>query len=295
MSLTISVITPSFNQGRFIEATILSVLKQNIPLLDYVVVDGGSTDNTLTVLQHYRHRLRYVSEPDNGQTHAINKGLAMTQGDIIGWVNSDDIYYPGTIETILDYFNKHPDADVVYGNANMIDAKDELIAPFPVIDWNFKQLKETCFIAQPALFFRRSVVERFGLLNEKLHFCMDYEYWIRLAKGGAHFAYINQLFAGARIYPETKTASAPLQAQAEILPMLKHHLGYVPARWLLRHAYCIVRREKNMSLFDPRFVPYVMFTAVSLAFKWNPNSVISTFLQYPNAGLEIMKERTKKP
>ena len=124
----ISVVTPSLNQGHFIERTIRSVLDQGE--VEYVVVDGGSRDNTLDVLRAYADRLRWVSEADRGQGHAVNKGVRMTSGDVIGWLNSDDLYYAGALDPVREFFDAHPDVDVVYGDADHIDVEDRVVEPY---------------------------------------------------------------------------------------------------------------------------------------------------------------------
>lgn len=229
--LSLSIITPSYNQGRFIERTINSVLAQNIPSLEYIVVDGGSKDETLEILNRYSSQLRYISEADNGQADAVNKGLDLTSGEIIGWLNSDDIYYPNACKTIIDFFAAHPDVDVVYGQAYHINENDQIINQYRTEPWNFERLKRRCYISQPAVFFRRSVISRFGKLNTDLNFCLDYEYWIRLGLKGAKFVYFPKILAATRLYPETKTCGFRIQAQKESIAMLKNYFGVVPWRW----------------------------------------------------------------
>jgi len=216
MTLSISVVTPSYNQGKYIERTIQSVISQDIPNLEFIIFDNLSDDNTIEILKRYDSSLKWVSEPDGGQAHAVNKGISNTSGDVIGWLNSDDIYYPGTLKTVTDFFEAHPDVDVLYGKADHIDDEDEWIEDYPTEKWNLERLKEVCYLCQPAVFFRRRVIEKFGLLNEKLHFCLDYEYWLRLGIGGKKFEYLPQKLAGSRLYLETKTLGSPLSFHKEI-------------------------------------------------------------------------------
>lgn len=257
--MKISIITPSFNQGEFIEQTILSVLSQESTSLEYLVMDGGSQDNTIDILKRYEDRLTWISEKDNGQSHAVNKGIQQTTGDIIGWLNSDDIYYPNTIKKVSDFFLAHPEIDIVYGDANYIDRFGELMYRYPTEKWNFNRLKSVCYISQPATFFRRSVVNQYGLIAEQLNYCMDYEYWLRIANHGAKFAYLPVLFAGARVYPETKTSSGILPASIEAIDMLQDKFGFIPNEWILNYASALVKSNSNLRYPEFRFILAVWF------------------------------------
>lgn len=267
--MSIAIVTPSYNQGLFIERTLNSVLSQSIPNLQYVVMDGGSTDDTLAILNKYKKHIRFISESDRGQAHAVNKAIMMTQSDIIGWLNSDDVYFPKTLPVILAYFNAHPDVEILYGKAHHIDEKERVIEPYPTEPWNLSRLRQTCYLSQPAVFFRRNVILKYGLLNEQLHYCLDYEYWLRLALRGARFAYLEEVLAGSRLHPSTKTCSAPEKALLETMTMLKDRLGYVPTGWLLQNAISTVKQNTDFRKPELRFLMATYAASAKAAFKWN--------------------------
>jgi glycosyltransferase involved in cell wall biosynthesis len=259
----VTIITPSFNQGAFIRRTIESVMAQGVPALEHLVFDGGSTDETTEVLKSCNHAVSWISQPDRGQTHAVNKGLIAARGDIIGWLNSDDIYYPGAVMSVMNFFNRHPDVEILYGMADHIDEHDNCIEPYYNEPWDYERLKEICFICQPAVFFRRSVVERYGLLDEGLRYCMDYEYWLRVGRE-TPFYYLEQKLAGSRLYRETKTLGSAVPVHQEILAMLKKRVGTVPGRWIFGYAH-VVARESGLTRETPqenlRFVKKVALSS----------------------------------
>ena len=202
--LTFSIITPSFNQARFIARTIESVRSQSHPAMEHLVFDGGSTDGTVDILRKCGDAITWESAPDRGQSHAVNKGFARAKGDVIGWINSDDIYCPGTFEAVVAYFACHEDADVVYGDSYYIDENDNVTGEFRAGEWDYERLKEANFIRQPALFIRRSVPERFGGLNEDLHYEMDYDYWLRIGRH-LRFHHLPRFLVGMRYYDACKS------------------------------------------------------------------------------------------
>ncbi len=235
-----SIITPSYNQGKYIGKTIRSVLSQSCADFEYLVFDGGSNDETIPVLKSFNDSIRWISEPDRGQAHAVNKGLAAAQGEIIGWLNSDDIYYPDALKTVHDFFESHPEAEILYGMADHIDQNDAIIEPYYTEEWNYDRLKEICFICQPAVFFRRSITHTSGFLDEELRYCMDYEYWLRIGRK-RQFYYLPQKLAGSRLYGETKTLGSAVAVHEEILRMFKQKSGHIPDRWIYNHAHVVAR------------------------------------------------------
>jgi glycosyltransferase involved in cell wall biosynthesis len=267
--MKVSIVTPSYNQGQFIARTMRSVATQNGAEIEHVVFDGGSNDNTVAVLKALQPPVRWVSQKDKGQTDAVNQGIRATDGEIIGWLNSDDIYYPGAIAAVVAFFEANPEVDVVYGMADHIDLEDHAFESYPSQAWDFEELKQRCFICQPALFFRRRVVENLGMLDESLNFCMDYEYWLRLGKAGVRFGYLEQKLAGSRLYADNKTLGSRVKVHREINDMFKRLFGVVPDRWLFNYAHAKVEGQLDRALQPRRFVASLLWTSVRSALTWN--------------------------
>ncbi|HLZ30394.1 MAG TPA: glycosyltransferase family 2 protein [Chloroflexota bacterium] len=269
---SISIVTPSLNQGRFIERTIRSVLDQRDSALEYIVCDGGSTDDTLQIVERFAEQLTVVSEPDRGQADALNKGIRATSGEVIGWLNSDDMYLPGALCRVAEFLAARPEVDVLYGDAHLIDAEDAVVGVYYTEPWSAQRLVERCILCQPAVFFRRRVVEQYGFLDAGLQLCMDYEYWLRLAAGGARFAYVPGALAASRLHPQTKTLGARLAVHMEINSMLRERLGRVPDTWLLNHAHTLVELRRADPTKRAYWFPYaleVVMQTARLSVHWN--------------------------
>ena len=191
----ISIVTPSYNQGQFIEDAIQSVLNQNYPNLEHIIVDSGSTDGTVEILKKYPH-LRWISEPDNGQTDAINKGFHMARGDVVAWLNADDYYLPGTFEKVLYFCEKYPEVDIVYGDCCFVDFNGKFLRRKlePAFDLGML-VYYGCYIPSTATFFRRSIIDEGILLDTEYHNCMDMEYFVRLGSQGKRFFHISGCLA----------------------------------------------------------------------------------------------------
>jgi glycosyltransferase involved in cell wall biosynthesis len=280
---SITVITPSFNQGRFIRATIESVLSQGISDIEYLVFDAGSTDETISVLNSFGDSIQWVSEADNGQTDAVNKGLRVARGNIIGWLNSDDIYYPGAFNAVLEVFERHPEVDILYGEADHIDESGNVMEPYYNEEWDYERLRDVCFICQPAVFFRKSIVDEFGLLNDKLRYCMDYEYWLRIGKKKP-FYYLKEKLAGSRLYQDNKTLGSAVAVHEEIMLMFKREFPPVPDRWIFNHAHVAARegglttgtRRDKMKFFT-KLITVALWNSLRLRY-YIPRSMIRTIL-----------------
>lgn len=267
--MKVSIITPSYNQAPFIERTLKSVANQSGVEIEHVVFDGGSTDGTIQILKRYEKSVRWTSEKDKGQTHAVNKGILSTDGEIIGWLNSDDIYYSDTVSRAVRYLDSHPEIDIVYGMADHIDLEDKPFETYPTEPWNFNRLKDRCFICQPALFFRRQVVKEHGLLDESLIYCMDYEYWLRLGKSGVRFGYIPEKLAGSRMYADNKSLGQRLNVSREINDMLKKTFGRVPDSWLLNYANVLIEQDPKRTKSPHWSAVKLLLLIIYSSWLWN--------------------------
>ncbi|GAB4542651.1 MAG: hypothetical protein Fur0020_12090 [Thermodesulfovibrionia bacterium] len=219
----VSIITPSYNQGRYIEETIKSVLSQDYPKIEYIVVDGGSTDNTIEILKRY-DRIKWISEPDKGQADAINKGFKMARGDILAWLNSDDTYRIGVVKKVVDFFIENPDVAMVYGDGYEINEDGYIIKRFPDTQsfdlWKLINIWD--YILQPTVFIRRDALFKVGLLNTSLRWCLDWDLWIRLASK-FKIRYLPLEIANSRVYSSTKTSTGGLERLKEIIKVMRRY------------------------------------------------------------------------
>ena len=237
LSCQISIVTPSYNQGRFITAAVDSVLGQAYPNLEYFVVDGGSRDNTKTILEKYGKAIRWISEPDLGQADAINKGFQGTQGDILGWLNADDTYCPETLKEVAAQFENDPELMMLYGDANHVDVEGHFIEKYPTKSYCLDHLAFQCFICQPACFFRRSLLEVVGHLDPRLQYALDLDLWIRFGIAQKKnpqwkFRYLSKVLALSRMYQENKTLSKRKEVYEEIMEVVKKHFSFTPFNWV---------------------------------------------------------------
>lgn len=223
----VTIVTPSYNQGKFIESTILSVLNQTYMNIQYILVDGGSKDNTMEIVNKYKEKIDIIfHEKDKGQTDAINKGFKLADGKLVGWINSDDILYPDCVEKIVDLYKKNNDGAIYYGShLNLIDNKGELVetATLKSIDGKFYLLNKNYDVIQPGSFYSSFLVNKINYLDESLNYCMDLDLWLRLLDHGSIYAYNEKPIAAIRKWEETKTSGGGVFFLREIHRTLKKY------------------------------------------------------------------------
>ena len=245
----ISVVTPSFNQGQYLEETIVSVLDQGYPDLEYMIIDGGSSDASRPIIEKYAGRLAYwVSEKDMGQAHAINKGLRRATGDILAYLNSDDLYLPNTFRIVAKYFASHPECDIVTGDFHVIEEHSKRLYSVRYGRCVPAELNQGINrIGQHSVFWRRSVLDRVGLFDETLHYSMDFEYWFR-ALPSCTFQHICEYLASYRVYPAAKTFAFLDKQLAETASVVTRS-GLTLSPVLRRYYEWRLRIRKWMSMF----------------------------------------------
>lgn len=245
----VSIITPCLNADGFIEDTIRSVLHQDYPSIEYLVMDGGSTDHTLAILQSFEGRLRFVSEPDNGAADAINKGISLSRGRIVAWLNADDLYLPNAISTAVDALTAQAAVGSVYGEGFWIDAGGKVLGRYPTSpNCDFAALGRECCVCQPTCFMRREALEAVGFLDAALKASFDYDLWIRLAKRYA-LAYMPFPVANSRMHTGNKTLSQREVVFDESMNLLERHYGYVPPSWI--YGRLCYERDGRDQFYEP--------------------------------------------
>jgi len=250
----VSIVTPSFNQAPFLEQTLRSVLEQDYPNLEYIVIDGGSSDGSLEIIHKYADRLAYwQSQPDQGQTDAINQGFARASGEILAWLNSDDLLLPGAVSVAVRALHEHPEAAMVYGDALLINAEGKTIGKFPAAQTDYRKLRRGyVHIPQQASFFRADLWQQVAPLDVSFYFAMDYDLWVRLA-ALAPLVYVPELWAAFRLHGAGKSIAADDRCWPEMLRVHYRDGGKVLSPivfkyWLRKLASPLLmhRRKKQM-------------------------------------------------
>jgi glycosyltransferase involved in cell wall biosynthesis len=253
--MLVSIITPSYNQAIFLEATIRSVLEQDYSPIEYIIADGGSTDGSLEIIQRYASHLGWwVSERDKGQTDALNQGFAHAQGEVLAYLNSDDTYQPGAVAEAVAFLQAHPQVGMVYGDANFIDAKGRVIGRFPARQTDYRKLRQGyVHIPQQSAFFRADLWRKVGPLDPSFYFAMDYDLWVRLAKQ-APLVYTRRLWANFRLHGTGKTIAADDRCWPEMLRVHQREGGtrfsMIYTKYLLRKVVAPYINWRRKRMFE---------------------------------------------
>ena len=248
----VTIVTPSFNQGRFLRRTIESVLGQTYPNIEYLVFDGGSTDASVPLLRSYGERLRWVSQRDGGQADAINQGLRRARGSVLAYLNSDDVLEPHAVNTAVAYLQRHADWDLVYGRAVIVDEHDRPTGWYETAPFDFDQLLKGCMICQPAAFWRREVMDRIGLFDASLRCALDYDYWLRLAAAGGRLVHVPETLAASRLHADAKTLAQRDCCLREAIEVCMRNAGKAPEAHF--HALWQHRAQQRQSTFARLFL-----------------------------------------
>ncbi len=243
--MKISIVVLSYNQGQFIEETLKSIFNQSYKNYQVIVIDGRSQDKTIKILKKYQkkypEKLTWISEKDKGQTEAINKGLKLAKGDILTYLNSDDLYEKNTLAEAVDFFKKNPQAKIIYGQGKFINEKGRYLGNYKTQHPDFNSLFKECVISQPTVFFKKEAYKKIGEFDENFNYAMDYDYWIRVAKK-YQFYYAEKVIAYTRLHKNSKTSQSE-QVFKEILKVLKKNYGKVSDQAIFNYVYV---KEKDI-------------------------------------------------
>lgn len=269
----VSVITPVWNAAGFLEETVRSVLAQDYPRIEYLVMDGGSTDGTLEILERYRGRLQFVSSPDGGAADAINRGFRQSHGEILAWLGADDLYLPGAVSTAVTAFAEDSAAGVVYGEGYWIGEEGQTLGRYPTVaPYSPSSFRRECPICQPACFVRREALEAVGGLDASLASAFDYDLWIRLSRRYP-FRAIPQYLARSRMHPRNKSLGQKQRMFEECIQLLRRHYGYVPMPWI--YSYVSFLRDRTDQFFTPsRLSPAVYLRSLVVGSRYNARHLL---------------------
>ncbi len=281
----VSIVTACLNSADFLEKAIESVLQQDYPRIDYIVMDGGSTDGTLGILERYGDLLRWHSGPDAGTAEAINRGFQRCSGSIFAFLHADDVYTPGAVSAAVRAFQQDPDAAVVYGEADWIDSEGQPLGRYPTQPYDFDIFRRDCFICQPAAFIRSRVFKEVGMLDATLGRSFDYDLWIRIGRRHS-MRHIERVQAFSRMHRSSKTLGEREGVFKESMGLLLRHFGYVPSSWV--YGYCCLKLDRRDQFFEPlrySFWRYLVSLTAGLWFnRRHPLRFLREWLSASNVG-----------
>jgi glycosyltransferase involved in cell wall biosynthesis len=270
----VSIVTPVYQMARFISDTLDSVINQDYPRIEYIVMDGGSTDGTLDILRAYEGKVRenvtfqWFSRKDGGTADAINKGLACARGSIFAYINADDFYAKGAVSAAVESLIADPSAQAVYGEADWVSETGGVIGRYPTREFDAQLLRSECFICQPASFIRQEALNEVGPFNVSLRYAYDYEFWIRLSKR-FRLVKLNKLLAASRMHANNKTLSQRRYVLEENITVQKRHYGYAPFSSILAYsAHLLDGRDQFVLPFQPSIGKYMLSLALGLRFNF---------------------------
>ena len=263
----ISIVTPSYNQGQFIEETIRSVLFQGYPNLEYIIIDGGSTDNSVEIIKKYEPWLAYwVTEKDRGQVHAINKGFALATGELAGWLNSDDIYFSGALKIVAEHWvAAGRPVSLITGTKLKGDASLEVVTRLPQSPLTIQHLLKRSILEQPSTFFPLNLFKDVGGLDERYHNSLDYDLWLRMTRKGAGLYFTGVDLAITRIHPLTKTSRFQRRSAYEALQSVWRNYGVIPDPWIKKLITAVVIPQS----VKPGLVSKILYFVRDVLYKFS--------------------------
>ena len=254
----VSIVTPSYNMAEYLPETIQSVISQDYPNIEYVVMDAGSTDGTLDILESNKDRLTYTSGPDGGAADAINRGFAACKGSIFAWLNADDTYLPGAVSAAVEHLLANPQSGAMYGQGYWVDGDGAILKPYPTTNRSIEELKYDCYLCQPASFIRSDAFRQVGGLNSQFASAFDYDLWVRISR--LHpITYLEKYLATARMHVANKSLGNRRRMFREGMSVLKQHFDYIPFHWIYSYnCYLLDKRDQFYESLEPSLLSYCL-------------------------------------